>query len=449
MSSPGASPGADDDSFSSQPGEAVRKQPDSILTYLTTLPKSELSALYQDPFSVMTVFRSLPAVSRQLIMRLLLLTAPSGVPHSLALSFLGTGATRALGSEALVDRLRNLHIISQVKPPVQQQTGGDQQQQQKQRHYQLNPAFQRCLINALCAVPPSASASASSNGNKRASLPATAGSAAPKLSLSFANSTSTDDTKNKTDAASPAADAAADAASAAAAAAATKPTAAVAAPVTVTLALNDTTVPVPKRRRRSRQTVSSLDMHARALWARFLLWLIGIGQVHQQPPSRVRALAQGMGLVAPLPRGRAGQEELAFRLGGLAAHLGSRDIAITPTGVAFLFKPQPAQVWQVVLYYMDTLQQQHTSGGSGSSSNGASSLSSDPHGNNNTAVSRDEMLRLVFRLCFLTLGQEYSTHELSDGQRRILQDFRGLGTFTSILLHLLFVLLYFLRVCCF
>jgi hypothetical protein len=356
-------------------GSAPGSHPESILGFLATLKGPELTSLYRDPFTVMTVFRSLPAVARQLILRFLLLVNVA-LPRSEVMRVLGSDVTRPLGGPALRKRLTDLSILlsKSTVPLAGAFSAGKPEAKEgaKEMYVVLNPEFQRCLINALCAVPFDATAKQSQQQPAQQQQPA--------LTLSFVSS------------------------------GAGAPAPAAEAPIA-------TAAPAPESSSEPRgrpQSVAALDAHAAATWSRFLLWVVGVGDAHQAPPPSVRRLAQEMGLVAPAGRRSdpAAAAELQARLGGLAAQLSGRELVVTPEGVAFLFKPRVHQVWSVVLYYMDALQRASAGG---------------------VAVSRDEMLRLLFRLCFLTLGAEYSVNELTSGQRRMLRDLRSLGTSSTLI----------------
>ncbi len=74
---------------------------------------------------------------------------------------------------------------------------------------------------------------------------------------------------------------------------------------------------------------------------------------------------------------------------------------MTSAGFSFLFKPLAAQVWDVIIAYMDSLAARN--------------------------MNRREVLVFLFRLSFLNCGSDYDTLSLTDSQRALIADLSHFG----------------------
>jgi transcription initiation factor TFIIH subunit 4 len=132
-----------------------------------------------------------------------------------------------------------------------------------------------------------------------------------------------------------------------------------------------------------RAELSELDAYAQRKWDAILHWMVGASKTLGTPSMEVTTRLVSMGLMEPLANDARAKPH------------------ITPSGFAFLFKDIQTQVWDVILAYMEGLEQ--------------------------AQMDRDEVLQFLFRLSFLKLGMGYPTSALSDTQRRLLHDLTAFG----------------------
>jgi hypothetical protein len=144
--------------------------PQTIIEYLSqVMTTQELNQLYQDKFTVLTLFRTLPTLTKQYIVRLMLLQPLTPVPKSLILSWHFSSITQKISpinNDALFCMLslkllikfnnnfeqRNSHFLRQQNiKPTTQQTDKDLT---KEVHFYLNPYFHHSLRTALASTNP-------------------------------------------------------------------------------------------------------------------------------------------------------------------------------------------------------------------------------------------------------------------------------------------------------
>jgi hypothetical protein len=136
----------------SKPSSQIQlAQKPSIITYFQSLSKEKLNQLYQDVFACLAVFRLLPSLAKQYILRLLLIE--EAVPRSLLDSWIQSQAQQ-LHQQAL-DKLFELHIF-EVKTDGKEadlaseiQRALDDSQAPAPVHIQMNTSFQKSLRRAL------------------------------------------------------------------------------------------------------------------------------------------------------------------------------------------------------------------------------------------------------------------------------------------------------------
>jgi len=81
----------------------------------------------------------------------------------------------------------------------------------------------------------------------------------------------------------------------------------------------------------------------------------------------------------------------------------TKGLIITSAGFAFLFKSQQSQVWDVVLSYMEEKKKEEK------------------------PIPRDEVLRVLFKLSFMKLGQDYSSEGYTQAQIDFLNELSRFG----------------------
>ena len=90
------------------------RRPKSILDYLCSLSASTLTVLYRDPFTVLTIFRSLPPLSKQYVLRLVCLTRESesaAVDKPLMDGWVRSELASQQSHHQAINRLTQLHIL--------------------------------------------------------------------------------------------------------------------------------------------------------------------------------------------------------------------------------------------------------------------------------------------------------------------------------------------------
>lgn len=141
-----------------------------------------------------------------------------------------------------------------------------------------------------------------------------------------------------------------------------------------------------------RPSLDVLETYAKECWDRMLHWMVGASRTLGPPPKEVMQRLIAMGLMEP-------NAESADAAAPAAAAYTSNKSRITPSGFAFVFQAESAQVWDIVLSYMEQSDESK----------------------------RDEVLQFLFRLSFLKLGMGYPTAGLTDTQRKLLIELNAFG----------------------
>ena len=144
-------------------GNSRKVRPKSIVDYLCSLSSSTLTLLYRDPFTVLTIFRSLPPLSKQYVLRLVCLTrddVSAAIDKQLMDGWVRTELASQQSHHQAINRLAQLHILHKRYAPAG--GGGSTKQGAKvgkhdpaddltvtQVMYQLNSAFATQLQLAL------------------------------------------------------------------------------------------------------------------------------------------------------------------------------------------------------------------------------------------------------------------------------------------------------------
>ena len=108
-----ASPASPSDA-SPPPSTKPSRRPKSILDYLCSLSATTLTLLYGDPFTVLTIFRSLPPLSKQYVLRLVCLTRENesaAVDKQLMDGWVRSELTSQQSHHQAINRLLQLHIL--------------------------------------------------------------------------------------------------------------------------------------------------------------------------------------------------------------------------------------------------------------------------------------------------------------------------------------------------
>ena len=149
------------------PANSTRKvRPKSIVDYMCSLSATTLTLLYRDPFTVLTIFRSLPPLSKQYVLRLVCLTREdesAAIDKQLMDGWVRTELTSQQSHHQAINRLGQLHILHKRYKPAGGAGGSAKQSDGKKagKHdstddltitqvaYQLNSAFATQLQLAL------------------------------------------------------------------------------------------------------------------------------------------------------------------------------------------------------------------------------------------------------------------------------------------------------------
>lgn len=252
----------EDRSLSYNQQRKLARRPKSILDFLCSLDAAVLQHLYTDTFTCLTVFRSLPDLAKQYVLRLLCID--DGINRSLIESWVRTDLPSQQLHRASITRMLELKLLLNIAVATTPSASS------REQLIRLNPPFQLCLRNALC-----------------------------------------NQSSSENDAKLPAVD--------------------------------------------SPPDISDIDKATHATWDQLLHYMVGATS-KEKPGEVVRSRLVLMTLMNESNR-------------------------ITSKGFAFLFKDQHSQVWDLIIAYIDTVEEY--------------------------GFNREEVLRFLFRLSFLKLGQEY------------------------------------------
>ncbi|KAI0044282.1 transcription factor Tfb2 [Auriscalpium vulgare] len=141
-------------------------------------------------------------------------------------------------------------------------------------------------------------------------------------------------------------------------------------------------VPADLDEKRAPPSVEALDNHALERWETILHYMVssGTGQTPSRPSQGVLYLLQRSGLMAP----NIGQQ-----------------LQITSPGFQFLLHTPHAQLWELLLQYLQMVEERQ--------------------------MDLVEVLSFLFMLSTMELGRDYSTEFLSETQKAMLEDLRDYG----------------------
>lgn len=249
----------------------------SIWDYLSTrFQPEQLDMLYEDTFTVLTIFGSLPPLAKQYVLRLLVVE--TSVPKDLVDSWVKVGTDSQQAHEYALNRLYEMRVFFKYK-------------EKNKSYLRPNRTFRVTLTRALCTQ--------------------FAGLESEKAS-------------------------------------------------------------------KSPPSIEFLEDFSKTRWESMLYFMVG--ELTPKPP--------------PLPV----QERLERT--GLMEKIEGK-LVVSSEGFRFLFKGLKAQLWEILVAYMDSVDERK--------------------------LNRNEVLIFVFRLSFMKLGQGYSVHRLSTDQRIVLQDLEKFG----------------------
>jgi len=140
-------------------------------------------------------------------------------------------------------------------------------------------------------------------------------------------------------------------------------------------------VPAESDEKRSAPSIDALDAYALERWETVLHYMVssGTGQMPVKPSQGVLFLLQRNGLMA----------------------MNQGQLQITSSGFQFLLHTPHAQLWELLLQYLQMVEERQ--------------------------MDLVEVLSFLFMLSTMELGREYSTESLSDTQRAMLEDLRDYG----------------------
>ncbi|KAI9454703.1 transcription factor Tfb2-domain-containing protein [Russula earlei] len=140
-------------------------------------------------------------------------------------------------------------------------------------------------------------------------------------------------------------------------------------------------VPAEPDEKRTAPSIDVLDAYALERWETVLHYMVssGTGQMPVKPSQGVLFLLQRSGLMA----------------------MNQGQLQITSSGFQFLLHTPHTQLWELLLQYLQTLEERQ--------------------------MDLVEVLSFLFMLSTMQLGREYSTENLSDTQREMLEDLRDYG----------------------
>jgi len=140
-------------------------------------------------------------------------------------------------------------------------------------------------------------------------------------------------------------------------------------------------VPAEPDEKRSAPSVDALDAYALERWETVLHYMVssGTGQMPIKPSQGVLFLLQRSGLMA----------------------MNQGQLQITSSGFQFLLHTPHAQLWELLLQYLQMVEERQ--------------------------MDLVEVLSFLFMLSTMELGREYSTENLTDTQRAMLEDLRDYG----------------------
>ncbi len=274
------------------------KRPETILDFVSTFSAEDLESLYEDPFAVMTLFRSFPPLSRLYLMRLL----PLGelkVSEKQLQDWVGKGGENDRAAKekhiAAISRLKQLHVLKEYIENNLRTVG-------------VNQRFRACMMTSLTG-PASQSETASSSS----------ASFAASVSSSASTSTSTSTSASMGD---------------------TTQTSISTSTTSGTSTTNLQSAPLPP---------DLLDAYAVDRWARMLHYMAGVPPPASHPTQPLKERLLRMDLMKR--RSKGDEQAVETRLGPV---FGRSTVAIpTPGGVAFLVKTIKEQVWEIVATLVD------------------------------------------------------------------------------------------------
>jgi transcription initiation factor TFIIH subunit 4 len=140
-------------------------------------------------------------------------------------------------------------------------------------------------------------------------------------------------------------------------------------------------VPADSDDKRPAPSVDALDAYALERWETILHYMVssGTGQMPVKPSQGVLFLLQRNGLMA----------------------MNQGQLQITSSGFQFLLHTPHAQLWELLLQYLQMVEERQ--------------------------MDLVEVLSFLFMLSTMELGREYSTESLSETQRAMLEDLRDYG----------------------
>lgn len=135
----------------SPPPVNTARRPKTILDYLCSLPSSTLTNLYGDAHTVLTIFRSLPPLAKQYVLRMIFLghqhqndkqnsIADIGIPQSVLDNWCRGEIINQQAHHQSINRLTELRVFNKTSRPTDT----------REVIYLLNHAFCRQLQRALC-----------------------------------------------------------------------------------------------------------------------------------------------------------------------------------------------------------------------------------------------------------------------------------------------------------
>lgn len=161
----------------------LQRRPRSILDYLCSLDRGVLDTLYRDPFTCLTIFRSLHPLAKQYLLRWLFVTEPLRL--SLIDSWVLATPTSRMAHKQAMDTLFELQLLLKTNdalaaPPAAEAGAGKTELKASKAEADpdplvwFNPAFQRCLQDALCNKVDATGGVASADGSDSAAAAAAA-----------------------------------------------------------------------------------------------------------------------------------------------------------------------------------------------------------------------------------------------------------------------------------
>lgn len=279
---------------SAKPASTTRR-PSSVLDYLISLGGNTLDQLYTDTFTSLTIFRSLPPLAKQYVLRLLLVDTLVAAP--LLHSWVKVDSLAQQSHRLAEYRLKQLRILREGNPSAEQEFKVKKEEYAsasdgsasapRVRYYRLNRSFQKCIRNALFT---------------QMNDPTLEGAEQPAADTHTIN----DATAVNGDPASGAAKGS------------------------------------PARHAISAEQLSTF---AQNRWEAMLHFMVGAAAESSKPPADIQQRLVRMGFMTV-------QKQTVGK--GKSSYTVDQHV-ITPVGFNFLFKDQSTQVWDLILSYIDTM----------------------------------------------------------------------------------------------